>query len=110
MEGICECIEHAFADTRHLVGLQLGDWPSDTKGSWGCVECLVADGLKVVIFPACGSDEGRTIVRHQKEILLLHTELVNIKLGTVSEDICLIFYFETHCDLKITYKLHLAPA
>jgi hypothetical protein len=33
MEGICEYIEHAFADTRHLVALQLGDWPSDTKGS-----------------------------------------------------------------------------
>jgi hypothetical protein len=33
MEGICEYIEHAFADTRRLVALQLGKWPSDTKGN-----------------------------------------------------------------------------
>jgi hypothetical protein len=59
--------------------------------------------------PACGFGEDRTIARHQKEILLLNTHLVNIKLGTVSEDICLTFYFGIHCDLKITRKLHLAP-
>jgi len=59
--------------------------------------------------PTCRFGEGRTIARDQKEILLLNTELVNIKLGTVSEDICLTFYFEIHCDLKITSKLHLAP-
>jgi hypothetical protein len=33
MEGSYEYIEHIFVDDRHLVALQLGDWPSDTKGS-----------------------------------------------------------------------------
>jgi len=50
MEGVCEYFEHAFAGTRHLVALQLGNWLSDTKGRWGCIEFLVADLLKVVIF------------------------------------------------------------
>ena len=59
--------------------------------------------------PACRFREGRTIARHQTEIPLLNTELVNIKLSIVSEDICLTFYFKIHCDLKITSKLHLAP-
>jgi hypothetical protein len=46
--------------------------------------------------PAWGFGEAR----HQKEILLLNTELMNIKMGTVSEDIYFNIYFERHCDLK----------
>jgi hypothetical protein len=33
---------------------QLGDWPSDTKGSCGYMECVVADSLKAVILQLGG--------------------------------------------------------